>query len=178
MQRHFYATTDDLLPVFELVEKKYLLAYARTGLFHEELQASFPKGSTLPTLAKPGTAENAVTGPAYLVTEREIAVRSRVVQQLDGSRNYAVDQLLNPDSIVIQHGGLCASNVLISGRISTVSNTPSALRMQRAFTAAMSKSFTRVKAYWVGPQAMILMQDGARLTSDVRSPKEYDLTPD
>lgn len=178
MQRNFYATTDDLLPVFELVEKKHLVAYTKTGLFHEEFQTSFPKGSTLPTLAKPVNVESAVTGPAYLVTEREIAVRSREVHQLDGSRKYAIDQLLNPDSIVIEHGGLCASNVLISGRVATVSNTPAALRIQRAFTAAMSKSFTRVKAYWVGPQAMILLQKGARLTSDVRSPKEYDLTPD
>jgi hypothetical protein len=178
MQRHFYATSNDLLPVLEQVEKKLLLAYTLTGLFDEDSQTSFFNGASLPTLASSLNVDNAVASPAYLVTERELAVRNRAVQQITGVKKYAIDQLINPDSTVIQHGGLFSPDVLISGRIATTSNTSAALKLQRAFSAAMTKNFTRVKAYWLGSQALKMLQDGARLTAGVHSPKEFDLTLD
>lgn len=178
MQRHFYATAKDLLPVFELVEAKIPLGYTRTGLFDEDTYATFDSGAELPTLTKALVVTSAVAGPGYLVTERASLIRSRGIQQNDGRKKFAIDQLMNPDSIVFQHGGFYSDQILLSGRISTASDTPVATRLQRAFSTALTKKFVRVKAYWVGPDALAILERGARLTIGATSPSEFDFALD
>lgn len=175
MQRNFYATPNDLLPVLNHIEAKLQLAYTLTGLFDKEVQETHANGSTLPTLAKWLNAENAIASPAYLVTERSLPIQGRVIEQHDGSKKYAVDQLLNHDSVVFQHGGFYTAKILISGRVATVSDTPAAKKIQRAFSNILAKNFTRVKAYWVGQEALTLMQQRTRLTDCAGSPSEFDL---
>ncbi|WP_141758669.1 hypothetical protein [Duganella sp. HH105] len=175
MQRQFYATANDLLPALDHIESKLQLAYTLTGLFDEDAQITYATGSTLPTLAKPLSVGSAIAGPGYLVTERLLPIRSREVQQNDGGKKYAVDQLLNPDSIVFQHGGFYSAEIFLPGRIATVSDTPAAMKIQRAFSTVFTKRFTRVKAYWVGQEALTLLQQGTRLTFGEGSPSEFDL---
>jgi hypothetical protein len=45
----------------------------------------------------------------------------------------------------------------------------------KRFRAAMKESFTRVRAFWVGPQAMELLRNGKRLTLAEQCPPEMDL---
>jgi hypothetical protein len=178
MQLHFYATAKDLLPIFELVEAKIPLGYTRTGLFDEDAYMTFGSGAELPTLTKALGVSSAVAGPGYLVTERPSLIHSRGIQQNDGRKKFAIDQLMNPDSIVFQHGGLYSDQILLSGRIATASDTPVATKLQRAFSTALTKKFVRVKAYWVGPDALALLERGARLTIGAASPSEFDLALD
>jgi hypothetical protein len=175
MQRHFYATANDLRPAFDQIESKLQLAYTLTGLFDEDTQTTYANGSALPTLAKSLGVVSAIAAPGYLVTERSLPIRSREVQQNDGSKKYAIDQLLNPDSIVFQHGGFYSAEILLPGRIATASDTPAGMKIQRAFSTILTKSFTRVKAYWLGPEALTLLQQGARLTVGAGSSSEFDL---
>lgn len=129
MQRHFYATSNNLLPVLNHIEAKLQLAYTLTGLFDKEVQDTHANGTILPKLEKWLNAENAIAGPAYLVTERSLPIQGRVIEQHDGSKKYAVDQLLNPDSVVFQHGGFYTGKILLSGRVATVSDTPAAMKI-------------------------------------------------
>lgn len=175
MQRLFYATANDLFPALDHIESKLQLGYTLTGLFDEDAQTTYANGATLPTLAKSLSVGSAIAGPGYLVTERSWFIRSREVQQNDGSKKYAVDQLLNPESIIFQHGGFYSAEILLPGRIATVSYTPAAMKIQRAFSSILAKSFTRVKAYWVGHEALTLLQQGTRLTDGASSPSEFDL---
>lgn len=175
MQRQFYATANDLLPVFEYIESKLQVAYTLTGLFADDVQTTYANGSNLPTLTKFLDVGSAVATPGYLVTEQSSPIRTREVQQNDGSRKYAVDQLLNPDSIVFQHGGLYSAEILLPGRIAKVLDTPATMKIQRVFSTILGESFTRVKAYWVGQEALVLLQQGARLTASAGSPHEFDL---
>lgn len=175
MQKQFYATANDLLPALDHIESKLELAYTLTGFFDESTQTTYANGAALPTLVQSLNVGSAIAGPGYLVTERSWLIGSREVQQNDGSKKYAVDQLLNPDSIVFQHGGFYSAGILLPGRIATVSDTPAAMKIQRAFSATLTKSFTRVKAYWVGPEALAMLQAGARLTVGAESSSEFDL---
>jgi len=173
-QRQIFALPEDLLEVFELVEAKHPLRYTRTGLFDSSQITSVLCGADLPSLYLP--APNAATlCPSYLVTYAEASPGVRPVPQHGGALRYAIDQLQNPDSTVLTHGGLFTSDVLISGRVGTSSTSSVASQLQSSFAAAISKVFTRINAYHVGPGAVRLLQRGCRLTQNVRSPAEYNL---
>lgn len=175
MPRHFYATAADLLPVFERVENNLEVAYNLTGLFESSLLTPFFRGVELPTLRLPAPGPNAIAGPSYLVTLKVAPVNVREVKQNRGGVCFALDQLINPDSILFQHGGSFGSNVLLHGRVGTVSKTPTAAKLQRAYFSAISKSFRHIKAFWVGAEAEGLLVAGHRLTIGANSPPEYDL---
>lgn len=113
--------------------------------------------------------------PTYLIAPISHPINVRPVPQLTGDIRYAVDQLDNPDSITLTHGGLFAPETLISGQIATASDTPMAKAIQSAFSNAISKLFTRVNAFYVGPIAAEMLARGCRLTFAVQSPPKYDL---
>jgi hypothetical protein len=43
--------------------------------------------------------------------------------------------------------------------------------------AAVKKTFSKVKAFYVGPKALALLENGKRLAGAVQSPREFDLSP-
>jgi hypothetical protein len=47
----------------------------------------------------------------------------------------------------------------------------------KRFNSAVKKTFTKVKAFYVGPKALELLERGMRLTISAQSPREFDLTP-
>ena len=175
MQRLFFATADDLLPIFEAVERKHRLMYTLCGLFASNQVASASSGASIPTLRSPAPHESAIACPQYLVTAAGCQVAIREVRQDRGGVRYAIDQLTNSDSIVFQPGGLYPPNILLNGRAGSVSDSPFSTQVYRAFTSAIGKAFQRVNAFYVGPQAYELWRQGHRLTQAVQSPPEYDL---
>ncbi len=114
--------------------------------------------------------------PNYLVTPATATVQVREVPQRSGGTRYAVDQLINPDSITLSHGGFFASGVLLSGCAGTASDTAFAKQVYRVFAAAVAKQFTRTRFYYIGAEAKTLFEQGCRLTACADSPPEYDLT--
>jgi hypothetical protein len=175
MTRHFFATADDLLPVFDLVDRKLRLAYTLTGLHESSRLCTVAKGADIPTLRDVMEAPNAIACPSYLVTLEGATVHVREVPQQSGGIRYAIDQFINPDSITFSHGGFFSPEILLYGRVGTVSDSAVAKKMFRAFSSPIAKEFERVKAFWVGPQANELLRKGCRLTMGANSPKEYDL---
>jgi hypothetical protein len=173
---HFFATAEDLLPVLAAVESRLEIQYTLTGNHASKNIESWWHGRELPTFGQPSPVESAVSSPAYLITARGAVVNVRELPPIEGRERWAVDQLINPDSTVFWHGGLFGANVLLYGRVATVSKTPSAIKLQRAFEAAIRKSFARIKAYYVGGSAERLLDSGLRLTGAAQSPRGYDLS--
>jgi len=173
---HFFATANDLLPVLAAVESRRRLAYTLTGHAASADITSFYSGESLPTLRSSATSDTASTASAYLVMEVDtpIVVRPTQVQGEDKPR-WAIDQLANPDSTVLWHGGLWRPDVLLSGRVASNSKTASSQSLQRAFDTQIKRHFSRIKAFYVGEEAAQLLDSGARLTMSVQSPLEYDL---
>jgi len=169
-----FATKQDLLPALLAAEEKqpakYVLAEPNsTGTTQEYLTAA-----SLPSL---GTADqpDGIGCRRYLVTEPHRSVQPRRIVSNDGSVWYAIDQMINPDTIEVAPGGTWQDDTLISGRIETLSDTACGQRLLRVFRAAIRKRFVRIHAYWVGREACSLLDRGLRLTASVRSPREYDL---
>lgn len=170
----FFATAGDLLPVLLSVEAKHAVVYTPFDHIHEPRVEQYRTARDLPTLFQPQPFESAVNGPAYLVMEAGTHV---VLEQFrcEGKDRWSVDQLANPDSTVLRHGGLFKENVLLHGEVRTAYKTTIAKRLQRAFDAAIRKHFVKIQAFYVGPAAEVLLDSGCRLTAAEQCPLEFDL---
>jgi hypothetical protein len=172
---HFFATPEDLLPVLLSVEASRTLAYTLTGHVDSPEAHSFHTCRELATLFEPSPTDAASTGPAYLITEATAPVSLRELPPYGGKNRWAIDQLLNPDSTVLRHGGIHGAHVLLSGEVRTASKSPTATSLQRTFDAAFRKHFVRIKAFYVGSRAEAMLDSGYRLAASSRSPAENDL---
>lgn len=175
MQGHFFAAADDLIPVFERAEKKESFSYTVAGLFDSPELVTVRTGAALPTLRQPAPHREAVGCPWYLVMPPDLSVQVREVTQRAGGMKYAVDQLINPDSIVVSHGGVYDPNILLYGKIGTSTDSKIAISLFRLFANAIAKHFERIRSFWVGPEARQLRKNGWRLTIGANSPRENDL---
>lgn len=171
----FFATPDDLLPVLSSVEARHSVVYTPCGHVNEPRVDHFSTARDLPTLFQPQPFESAVGGPAYLVTEAGTDVVLRQLSPYEGKDRWAVDQLANPDSTVLRHGGPYGDNVLLHGEVRTAYKTKVAVRLQRAFDNAVRKHFVKIGAFYVGPGAEALLDSGWRLTAAQQCPPEFDL---
>ncbi len=174
-QRHFFAAGDDLLPVFESVEANRDLSYTLCGLFPSGKLTSVAAGREIPALRSRAPYPSAIACPQYLVTAAGATVSVREVPQKAGGVLYGVDQLANPESMIMQLGGVYPPDALLHGRVGTASSAPFALQLQRAFASVIGKLFEHIRAFYVGPEAMELWRRGYRLTTSAQSPREYDL---
>jgi len=175
MQRHFYATAEDLLLVFDRVESKRRLAYTLAGLFASPELTTVFNGAAIRTLRSPAPDSNAANGYTYLVTGADHPIAIREVAQKVGGVRYAVDQTENPDSVTLSPSAIFAPNILLYGRIATTSPTAFAKQLHGAFASAIGKEFQKTHAYYVGPGALNLWHSGYRLTIGANSPSTYDL---
>lgn len=171
----FFATPDDLLPVLLGSEARQPVAYTLCGHVHEPSVVRYYTARDLPTLFLPASTESALSGAAYLVTEAGTDVILRPLSPFEEKQRWAVDQLYNPHSIILRHGGLYGDNVLLQGEVRTANKTKVALRLQRAFDAAIRRSFVKIRAFYVGRQAEALLDSGWRLTAAQQCPKDLDL---
>lgn len=173
---HFFATANDLLPILAAVESRRGLAYTLTGHMKSPEVISFRSGESLPTLRAPATSETASMGVAYLVTEIERLVVPRPIHVRGEEKPlWAIDQLENPDSTVLWHGGFWGSNALLNGRIASASKSAPSQSLQRAFATQLKRQFCRIQAFYVGEEAAALLDSGMRLTMSAQSPREFDL---
>src|SRR5262245_19610778 len=172
----FFAVKDDLLPVLELIEGKGALKYARMGNFASHLIkdgiGAFDTGAGIPNLGR-ASADSAAACEAFLICERGTPIKLRPVQ---GER-VCVDQLANPDSVEFKPGGMWTEDVVLHGRVATASDSEISKALMKRFQAAVKKIFSKVKAFYVGPKALALLEGGKRLTISAQSPREFDLTP-
>ena len=173
-QLQFFATRGDLEEVVRSVEAARQLAYVRAGLFDEP---TVVLAESLLTIPEVGTAQGDASPkcPSYLVALRPFVPAVRSVPQRGGGTKYAIDQLENPQTIVLRPGGVLGDAVIIAGSLGTASTAPASLELYASFRAEFLASFSSIKSYRVGAQAARLLDAGARLTADVRAKPLYDL---
>lgn len=172
----FFALKEDLLPILEAVERECSLKYVRMGQFPKSDYESFAKGATIPNLGI-ATADSTISCESFLVTENAIPINMRPIKSISGIDRYCVDQLVNPDSITLTPAGIWSPDIILNGRVATVSesSTMSQALMKR-FHSAFRARFSKVKAFWVGHNARALLDSGKRLTISAQSPHDFDLT--
>jgi hypothetical protein len=172
-QINFFALAEDLLQVLEIVEDGGPLKYVPMGQSPTEDCQEFSLGAQIPGLGKANT-DSASSCQAYLVVDSETPTNLRPII-VAGVTRYAVDQLLNPKTVTFTPAGLWGENVVLNGRVATVSDSVEAQQLMKRFSSAFKKRFRKVRAFLVGPGAYALLTEGKRLTAAVQSPREYDL---
>jgi hypothetical protein len=169
----FFATREDILRVLAWVEAKLTVQYVRTGIFESRKISRFRSGRDIPNLGQ-ASADQYIACDAYLVCESHQKIAVRPVHLSRGGTRYAIDQMLNTDSVVFTPAG-AYGEALINGRVATISDSSEAKCLMKEFARAFNESFTKVKAFMMGPAALEVLHRGGRLTSGIQSPAEYDL---
>jgi hypothetical protein len=168
MQRVFYASPADLIAVVNVANEKLQLQYTPTGLF----EAPPPPVLELVDLLVATVSEPHNT---YLVNYRGSEVNVRSVPQDAGGVLFAIDQLVNPDSITLTSTAWYTPDLAVFDRIATVSTSKPAKRIYGVFGRAIERHFRKINAAWVGPEAEAAWRSGARLAIGPHSSRECDL---
>lgn len=170
----FYATAADLRPLLSLLETQKNLQYTLTGLFDTSTPQTYRSYVDIPDF---GTAlhPTSIANPEYLVSPQGATVRIRDVPQRRGGVFYAIDQLLNQDTIVFGPGGRYQRDIMLYGRIGTVSDSPMSKGLYHFFTRPFRERFKRADEFFLGPEALDFARRGGRLALSASTPAEYDL---
>lgn len=175
---YFYAAGADLLSVLAEVEAKRRVVYVPMDPIVKPEGTPAPEtlthGADLPDLGR-ATDASASSCRGYLVTDEERHVMPRKITSNDGTIWYAIDQLANPDTVEFSPGGVWTDEIVLHGRVATISDTEPAQRLMRLFRNAIKRHFVRVRAFWVGPEAESFLDEGNRLTPAAQCPPEMDL---
>jgi len=118
------------------------------------------------------------TADTFIAIKKNEQLSIRPVNQRRGVIKYAVDQYINPNSIIICPGGVYNNQSIIMGMIGSTSVNSESKTIENQYKREIKKYFSNVRGMWVGEEAFTMLQNGARLTSSVRSPKECDLQLD
>ena len=174
-QVYFYATKDDLLPVLRAVEEAGALKYVLAGNFTTPEVKSYSRAEEIPHLGK-ASSSTAGTCETFLVCTAVTPITVESFKGTGGEDRFCVDQLLNPDTVGMTPAGQWNEEILLHGRVATVSESPASQALMKRFQAAIRKHFVKIKAFYVGPSARKLLESGTRLTIAAQSPREFDLT--
>ena len=174
-QIHFFAIEEDILPVLGAVEQVAPLKYVRTGNLTIPDFDVFTHGADIPNLGR-ANADSATSCESFLVTGRTVSVNVRPIRAVGGGERYCMDQLINPDTIGFTPAGIWNEEIVLSGRLGTASESAISQELMKRFHSAVRKQFTKIKAFWVGPKALVFLNAGKRLTDAVQCPREFDLT--
>lgn len=142
-QRHFFATKENLLPVLAAFDSKHQVKYTRTGLQFSPELVVYTSGNSVPTLGMSAPHSGAASGFNYLITPVDETIQIRTCRQNSGGIRYAVDQLINPRTICLLHGGFFSPDILLYGKVGTVSDNPIAIKLYRDFCSLITKRFTK-----------------------------------
>jgi hypothetical protein len=171
---NLFATRKDLLDVLTDVESTLPIHYAEAGMFDSPEAAVYGSLSQIPDLsvihAKSAHAERHL-----LVADATVSFIVRPVEQKRGGMRYAVDQRTNPDSVALIPGGHLNDETLLAGSLGTCTDSPTGGALLATIASTIQRKWAMVKSYVVGPEALILLDAGRRLTANARSPREYDL---
>jgi hypothetical protein len=171
----FYATRNDLLRLLTDVEAQTAIAYVRGGSYSAMHYAHLETASEIPDVGS-ADADSSAACTSYMIIDASTRLELRHVEGDPGvASRYELDQLYNPDTVVLTPGGR-RGDALIAGRVATAeARTPFARATMRAFARALERQFERARAFHVGPEALALLSRGLRLTAALQSPPEYDL---
>lgn len=172
-QLSFFATKSDTKLLFENVEK-LSLHFLLTGLFDSPNVALINSLLTISDFGKVSVGDINQT-KTYLASDRKNPFKVRAVPQKHGDTKYAIDQLVNPKTIMFRPGGVLKEKSLIAGQIGTISDDPASLKLFDYFKKIIQHQFSKIKSFYVGVEAEKLLDKGWRLTANVETSTLYDL---
>ncbi|MES2389560.1 MAG: hypothetical protein V4543_16265 [Bacteroidota bacterium] len=175
-QTLFFLVYEDIGQLFRDMETMIDTRYYKAGLLDTRNIPSYNSIFEAPNVAIALSGDwNKID--SYIILKKTILLNIREVPQRVGGMKFAVDQMNNPKSIELKLGGIYQqkSNVIVAGRIATISEDSDSIEMYKLFTIKLKKKFKKIGAFYVGPIAEEKMKKGWRLVTNENLPKEHDL---
>ena len=173
-QFSFFATQRDLIDVLEVISSKMPLLFSCMDDLDSN-PLTYDSVSSLPDLSIAVYGE-AHREKSYMLIDENAVPKVRNVDQRRGGKKQIFDQLSHPQSVVLKPGGMhFDSDSLISGQVGTISNDLWSIDLYKNSLSVFKKKFKKVKSFYIGDFAMEKLESGTRLTSNIKSPREYDL---
>jgi hypothetical protein len=175
-QIHFFATPTDIKPVLRRFERNAPLKFVEMGTLTTPNRTIYLESAQIP---KPGIAthETASLSKGYMVSHRDTKDQTRASVTRNGEKRWNLFAADNEEAVGLGLAGLWKTGTLLPGSIHTVHQNPVSQQLMKWFQASLSQEgFEKVREWWVGHEAMRLLQAGKRLaTTAEQSPAEYDL---
>ena len=162
-QTQFFATHGDLVAVVRDVMEVQPIDIVQGGLLSE------------PSLVVLTDVNDLRAFETYLILDHGVPVNLRAVPQRAGGLKYAVDQIDNPYTVVLQTGGKHTDQHLIAGQVGTVGSSKQSDDLYALIGKVIRKRFEKVKSFYVGPEATDMLDGGLRLSATPKAPPMYDL---
>lgn len=169
----FFADSNDFKKIALDVEARQRIHYFEAGSFDIEEVSHY---ATLLDVPELGISKSGISGlnRYYLVLPQDIKLNVRTVQQNAGGVRYFVDQLVNPNSVIIRVGGIWNDSAIIASSLDTIAKEVDALSIFKEFSSSIRK-FKKINSFPVGPNAILKSKDRFRFTDDIRNPISQDL---
>jgi hypothetical protein len=171
---NFFALKGDMLLVLGELEAKRQVKYVQGGRLDGPKPEIWYTATDLPSLGQ-ATGDQQAACDDFLIVDRGADVLISTMTMLSGDDRFDVYNGGNPDSIEFQPAGEWKDGAIICGRFATLHKTPESQALMRMVRSRIKKHFTRVRAYWVGPEALTALRSGRRLTMAIQSPSEFNL---
>jgi hypothetical protein len=159
------------------IESEHRLRYVLGGMSTKSEPEVFDSSAHIPHVGCAMVGDHN-REPFYLVIDSAIEAEARTVQQRNGETRFFFDQQLNPRSVVLKPGGVYQQTFIIAGQIGTGTSAKESEDLLKVFAKELRRQFSKVKSYYVGNEALRLLDGGLRLTTNVQAPVEYDLRKD
>jgi hypothetical protein len=170
----FFATRADLLVILHAIENQLNLKYVLADSMPTPEVEEWFKCSEIPGLGL-ASGPQASLCKSYLLASRGRQIQARRIEQRDGVVRFDVDQMGAPDTITMTPGGEWGDEAIIAGAFSTSSSFPDSRMLMNLIGKTVKQHFARIRAFWVGPEALSALRAGKRLTIAMQSPRSYDL---
>lgn len=174
-QMMFFAMLEDIENSIRDIESMIDIQYYKTGLLDSKSIPTYKSVFYVPNIGVALSGDwNRLDN--YWITKKTTLINVREVPQKTGETKFAVDQMNNPKSIEMKLGGIYREkNVIVAGRISTISEDSDSNELYNIFTTKLKKEFKKIGVFYVGKKAEDKLRLGWRLVTNEKSPKEYDL---
>lgn len=172
----FFGEKLDFFEILKEVESKKEFKYFQTGLFDDTNIVNYNSLFDYSNLGNASFGSQSLND-CFLMIPKNNELKIRAVPQRKGGVKYAVDQLVNEESIIIQTGGIYKDGIFVAGRIGTVKENSFSNELYSLFFRTIKKKFVKVGNCYVGKLAKEKLDSGWRFVLNEGSPKEYDLMP-
>jgi len=172
----FFALKNDIEEIIKSIENQIAIKYYKSGLLDNKDVPNYNSILDIPNIGFVQSGDWNRTD-SYLILKKKASLKIESVPQRKGGKKFGVDQLKNSKSITLKLGGIYLEeeNILVGGRIVTVSSKKDSLEIYKLFSDNLKKNFKRIGAFYVGKLAEEKLNLGWRLVTNDKSPKEYDL---
>lgn len=172
-QISFFATKKDLLKTLEDTRAK--IPYNFSYLDENGSMKVYSSPDELENLSVMSVGDQNQSR-IYLLIKPEEQPETRQVKQRKDKTKAFYDQISQPSSVSLRPGGILnGANCIIAGQVGTVTSVPWSTSLYKVISSSIKKKFTKIKSYYVGSEAVEKLNQGFRLTTNIKSPIEYDL---